>query len=433
MSEHATRDAHAKDTGSSSQGASEALSGELNPATKQSEELTDAATTSGAGANPGSYSRAREAHREDLKKLDDTIAVGLNEHSTKYGEAWPNAAAWLRAGKTKLVALTQTHDGAARAKALGKPDKVAMFGIDAVTPTDSGYAQDNLKDKSNIYCAKPTWGGFRSGGGTSTIAIIQPRTRDASRLRAIIVHEVQHDADHHGASKMERFITEFRAYWVDQSNARHKATSGSADPRLKTKDGVTLSGFDNRRQQAIFKHLWDSGSYDYVKELWKSAADRQRVLAFKSPTGTNLVNSPRIDDVYLALSKRRGVEAVMAAASKLTPSDLKAIAAGEMRAEWEALINKSFQGATRTRVLGAVGLKPRAPGVQWAVVDQIYEMLQGSKPDANKLMSLASQLKAADRAALQAPEMKSEWTGLVEKRLKGAARAQLLKALGLDK
>ncbi|MBU1900573.1 hypothetical protein KKB55_22740 [Myxococcota bacterium] len=431
MAEHAAQSTHAENT-RSNQGGVHAQDYKGQPALDQSAEINASVTATGSGPNAAAYNQAREAHRRDVKRLDDTIAAGLNEHSTSYGEAWPNAAAWLRAGKTKLVALTHTHDAAARAKALGKADKLAMFGFDTAIPADSGYAETDLNDKTNIYCAKPTWGGFRMGGSPSVIAIIQASTYDLNGLKGLIVHEVQHDADHHPGSQMGSYQTEFRAYWIQQAMAHHKATSGSADPNLTTQDGTKLTGFDNRRQQAIFKHLWDCGSYDYVKDLWKDAALRQQLLAQKTPTGTNMVNSPMIDDVFLALNKGQSADAVIAAARKLTVEDLKALGSSQMRGEWEALINKRFSGPTRMRVLGALGMEPGAAGVQWGLIEQIYEQLQSSKANETKLNALIGQLTQADRAILQRAEMKSEWKGLVEKRFEGAARAQMLKALGLD-
>jgi len=305
---------------------------------------------------------ATKRHQDNLTRLDNLIKNGKKEGRTEWGVKWPNSCEWLSAGKTSLHALTETHDSAARATALGKGGDKVMFGIDVAVPTASDYNETVQTDKRNVTTVGPKWLGFRRAGSPSKVAIIEPTKRTDDEVRNTVVHEVQHDADHAQADAWGGYSSEFRAYWICGSFKSYSAAAKSADDTLTTSadsGGTVLSGFDNARQQAIFKHLYESKSYAYVKASWDADSQgfKAKVLAMKTPRGTNLINSPTLDDIYLELNKPSpDVAKIEKLAEKLTKDDKNEIKAGGMKEEWQSLIQDKLKGDDLTRVTKAVGL-----------------------------------------------------------------------------
>jgi hypothetical protein len=307
---------------------------------------------------PADFAAAKARHKDNLAHLQGIIQAGKTNTTGTYGQAWANACQWIDGGRTKLYAATLTHDASARATALGANGKVAYFGISEPMPTESDYNETDQRDSRNV----ETWAsnilGYRRGGNPSQITIMEPKYAPASQLEQTIVHEVQHDADRHEGDEWGRYETEFRAYWMAGLEWANAAT-GTANATLTTSTApsVTLTGFDNERQQMIFKHLYDDPAYAYVKEKWTNDASfRTKVLALKRPSGMNLVNSPRIDALYAEVSKSKpNVERVKNLARALNASDRSAIQSQGMQDQWRRLIN-NLDRDDRAEILGLVGL-----------------------------------------------------------------------------
>jgi hypothetical protein len=314
-----------------------------------------------APAAPASaFDTAKANHKKNLDHLHKMIQDGKKAKpgDTRFGIAWPNSCEWLDAGRTMLHALTETHDSTARATALGSPGKRAMFGIDTAVPGESDYNETTQTDARNIYSAQPTWLGFRRSGSPSKVVIIEPAKKTTDLVQETIVHEVHHDADRHGTADFERYATEFRAYWLDGTYRAEDATPGSANDSQTAADGTVLAGFDSARQQRIFRHLFESSSYPYVKDGWLNDADfKKQVLAMKVPTGHNTINSVRLDDMYKAVQGfGTDEDAFHAAVAKLTPEEKAAIRSDSMRATWLALIDGDFSTVEAAQIKKALGL-----------------------------------------------------------------------------
>lgn len=303
----------------------------------------------GQGASP--LDEAIASHRQNLDWLHRLIKDGKKAApgDTRFGVAWPNSCEWLDAGKTTLHALTEIRDAAGRAFADG-PGKKAMFGMDVPAPRERAAGEIGPIREQAIYLAQPTWLGFRRAGSPSKIVIIEPCQKPVDLIREIIVHEVQHDADHHGASDFDQYATELRAYWIDGSYRSRDARPDSADPGLRASDGTALSGFDNARQQHIFLHLYSSSAYPFVRERWHRDPDfRRKVLALTRPEGHNIINSIRLDAMYRAAQPGAADhDAFRAAMAALTPEERQAIRGRAMRGRWIALIDRGFPRARAT-------------------------------------------------------------------------------------
>lgn len=291
-----------------------------------------------AGA-PADFATAEKRHRANLTLLDQMLKDGKTQKDSKWGKSWPNACQWLLAGKTTLHALTETHDSASRATTLGDASNRAFFGTDATVPTMSSYNELDESDATNIELVDPSWLGYREEGTPSKVVIIDPVTKGKESVKETIVHEVQHDADHHGSSDFAGYQTEFDSYWIDKTFVEESSKSGSADDTMTAADGTVLAGFDNARQQRIFLHLYNSDSYAYVATGWTDATFKAQVLALKAPRGVNLVNSTRIDDLYLELVKSPpDVAEAKKKVKALNGHDRAAIVAKSMIGSWRDLI-----------------------------------------------------------------------------------------------
>ncbi len=325
-----------------------------------------------SSASGGTYAQALARHKANLDKLSQLIKTGKTEAGTRFGTTWPNACQWLESGKTRLHALTKTHDSVERATHMGQPDKHAMFGIDVPCPSASVYDKDTkAKNQNNIYLADPSWVGFRAPGNPSKVVIIEPSTHSDDSVQETIVHEVQHDADHHaktddGGDAWGRYSTEFRAYWIDGTYRDRSGASGSAKSGLSVKDHegkneVKLDEFDNERQQTIFSKLYQSQSYAYVAKAWNDGSEgsefQTRVLGMPQPQGINLVDSVRIDNLYLELAKSKpDRKRAIALADELNAEDKQAIAGEGMRSKWTSLIDSKFKGDDNLQLKQHIGL-----------------------------------------------------------------------------
>lgn len=290
--------------------------------------------------------QALSRHRDNVNFLYKLIQDGQRETKTEWGPLWPNSCRWLLSGKTKLFVLTPTHDAEERAAALGgRKGKLAHFGIDHAVPSVSDYNHAQQTDRTNIGVYDESSGGFRTRDGK--IAIADPVSfRDYAsadaylrQLKLSIIHEVQHDADHLSGGVFERYTSEFNAYWVSNMFALDSPKSGTADPSLAAHDGTVIDGFDNARQQSIFLYMYNSSLYPFVSVGMRWSSFKSHVLALKSPTGINVRNSPEIDDLYLALTKRPfDSAAAKATLTTLNTGDRTAIAARGMRTAWASVI-----------------------------------------------------------------------------------------------
>lgn len=309
----------------------------------KAEELCGAHTSSGIPSSPGAlrYS-AIVRHKANVKLLNNIIQQGQHENGSQWGPAWPNSCKWLLSCKARIHALTPTHDSEERAAELrGGASTRAYFGIDSAVPDGGLYNDINKKDRANVIVLDQGVRGIREDG---KIVIVDPSAQSVEQIKEFIVHEIQHEADHHSeTSAFENYQSEFNAHWIANTFRQVPAETGSAYIKVNPLDNAPMTGFDNARQQAILLTLMMRfGAYPYVTLGWKQFSKfRELVLSMKSPKGINLLNSPRIDDLYLALTKDPpDIRLAKKNATLLTVDDRTAIAAEGMREYWWALIAK---------------------------------------------------------------------------------------------
>ncbi len=288
------------------------------------------------------YEAAKLRHDANRLTVRGWIDAGFLQNADR---RLKNTCEWIRSRRTPFYLLTRTHDSAARAAAAGSPGGAAYFSFpsgDLYSGTEyyrrkmptEGFDNTGVSVQSS-----PTVDGFQDSANhlaemESTIA----QGRDY--LLGVLMHEVQHDADAHGADALEMYKSEFRAYWLGSKEFN----------ALSPRRVVRRMGADwNARQFGIFQNLYTDPVYAYVKTAWDAEAAlapaarvfRTGVVAFRLPASINQNNSIRIADLATALTAashadcaadtpaapNANVTAVRNAVGALQPADKRDVAA----------------------------------------------------------------------------------------------------------
>ena len=359
-------------------------------------------------ANTPVVKAALDKHKNDVAALFNLLQQGKNEPRTSFGIRWSNACEWLLSGRTKVVALTQTHDAAARATALGAQGQVAYFGVDAPIPANSDYDFADPKGSRNISISKVGVAGWQGG---STIAIMEPAGKPKETIQDFVVHEVLHASDNHGSSYDSRYETEFDAYWLSgrfDSSPAYPGTGRGVSVTVSQPPGAPVAtGFDNKRQADIFSFLANSPVYDYVGQQWATNATfRAFVLKHKSPTGENPVNSTRIEAFRSAITWWN-IPGAYSAFNALTESDKDAMRSPEARQTWiDLLDSRSFVGRDFMRRLGLQ--VPMAPPIR-----NFHTVLSTTPFRITDALAAYAMLSETDRNEIKGP-LRSQFENLVK-------------------
>ncbi|HHG85854.1 MAG TPA: hypothetical protein ENJ82_13995, partial [Bacteroidetes bacterium] len=253
----------------------------------------------------GDFGEALEQHR---KKIQEVKMVVNGMRAKGEGTKERNTVDWLFPNANyenpnfTFIVMTKTHDTAVRAQNhLNEPttQKLAWFGEEVEFPNFSDYDSE-ITSQRNISLVSDRGGD--AGAGIIRFLV----SDDAAYSVTTLLHEVQHVVDHFrdelhftkGEASWKSYQTEFRAYWLDGNKGSKSDQSGTG-----------TAGFDNARQQAIFDQLFNSPLYLFLKKTWDANPEvmgkpfRQQIYDLKRPIGMNLLNSPRVDTFYLALSK----------------------------------------------------------------------------------------------------------------------------------
>jgi hypothetical protein len=263
----------------------------------------------------GDYAKQIAYHKENVAFVKQELA---NMKQPDKSTIVRNTSEWLdpstpgATAKNDLYILTPTHDSQARAKEHGKENQVAYFGDSPQFPADSATYEAHISSEQNIHYSVPGVVGEHLG---KQIWLYDPKQRGFSDVRATMVHEVQHDADRHDSEEgygekyqspeesWNRYKSEFRAYWLD----------GDLDSNSKNTGTATEPGFDNAKQQKIFRDMygtdpkgvyavWLRPNYDGNTKVG-SQNFQDLIHGYTKPEGVNSLNSPQIDNFFIGLEK----------------------------------------------------------------------------------------------------------------------------------
>lgn len=314
------------------------------------------------------------AHRANVAAVANAVATWRSDSQP----ARRNTAEWLfptrgARRRARVHVMTKTHDAAERARANGQRG-VAYFGLDTDFPSAAaGYDANDLGSRRGIHFNTASVQGAQMD---RRMLIMEPASRSPDAVLTTLVHELQHFADRHedepdwerGYKSPEeswvRYKTEFRAYWIAGNIAGAEKPGSVAPP------------FDNMRQLRIFRHIMHAGAewlgpnYDGNTEV-HGRRFKDLVHGYAKPEGVNLVNSPRIDDLYVTLGRcgptdvdvsRPPLSGLLGAAWALNDSDLAHVNSAEGKALQERLKDRLAQSA-----FDAVALRLGLP--VWAAVN----------------------------------------------------------------
>jgi hypothetical protein len=247
------------------------------------------------------FELAKVRHEANRTQIKQWIEEGYAQNADR---RLKNTCEWIRTRRTPFFMLTATHDSAARAAAAGQVGGAAYFSYpagDLYAPSVAYKRKmptENFDNTNVDVEASPTVDGFQDP--TNGIALMEstiPKGKDY--LLGVLMHEVQHKADLHGATDLEGYKTEFRAYWLGSKEYNNL----SATRKVRHFGYVWTA-----RQWAIFNHMYSSADYAYVKTAWDAEAGhhaqpfRSGVLSFRWPSSVNPNNSVRIDAFAAAVT-----------------------------------------------------------------------------------------------------------------------------------
>jgi hypothetical protein len=234
-----------------------------------------------------------------------------------------NVSESIRAGRLTLRALTERHDSGAfvtRKKRKPDPKLVGYF----AGPT---YGRGD----SMSFVAEPADAFRQPDFGPRFIVVNRtPDLRNPERKRSddgmiqMLVHEAVHALDVRPGENapLERYKTEFRAYWMDGHLGpplEGSCPEGERPRKCTERTGACLDtsycaelpapGPKTPRSRAIFDHLYGSPTYDFVKSNYdkNSRGFRRAVDQYVIPDGIDLIASIRLDDLRILIDRWNGL------------------------------------------------------------------------------------------------------------------------------
>ena len=247
---------------------------------------------------------------------------GLLGKMSARGGITANVSEAIRGGRLTLRALTERHDSGAFVEAkLHKPDpkKVGYFVGPTYGPGDSKSFVDVPADAFRLPDFGPRF----------IVVDRTPDLRNPERKRSddgmieMLVHEAVHALDVRPGddAPLERYKTEFRAYWMDAHLG--PPLEGSCPEDQKAKQCTDLGGSclgtsycaelpppgpKTPRSRSIFNHLYGSPTYDFVKTNYDKNVDgfRRAVDQYVIPDGIDLIVSIRLDDLRILIDRWNG-------------------------------------------------------------------------------------------------------------------------------
>ena len=343
--------------------------------------------------------KALDRHKANMQHLLNVLTTGKSDSSTVHGPAWPNSCDWLLMGRRAPHAITETHDTSTRATTLGAGGSRAYFGKDASIPAMSDYNFNDRKDARNIDVWTPGVVGYQQG---NKVVIVEPLNQSLKDIQETIVHEVLHSSDGHDTSVKSRYETEFDAYWNERGGFdQHPAYPGTGrgvSVPLPIAGAAPATGFDNKRQAEIFRHLVNSGPvYAYVAQSWvNDASFRSYVIGHRYPNGYNVVNSTRLEDLRAAVVAR-DVNKAWVAFFNLSSSDKDTMRGPQSRNDWIDLLDQwDPHGIDMMRRLGLQ--QPMAP-----MIRNFHSVLSTRPFVYSDALGAFAMLSPADLAEIKGP------------------------------
>lgn len=331
------------------------------------------------------YTRAQAiaAAVADDTHFHDNSATGLLGKMTALGGAPASVAAAINAvppaPRLNLRPLTVRHDSADYVNDVtGGPDPAQVGYFVGTTYNiarpDSAHSFPDVAGAAAFFIPSGFGPRFVVANRTTDVAAGTQRSDDS--LIRFIVHEAVHAMDvRPGAgSTIERYKTEFRAYWMDgrfgPPNLAVCVPPPGACKDTTVDPSMPPPGPKSPRARAIFEHLYGSTTYPFVKPAYdnNTAGFRVAVDNYVIPDGINLIVSVRLESLRARINSfggggfapfRTQVQAFMGigappAVGALTPDEQNEI---QRNRAWRDLVNnKVVNPAQRSQIKADLGI-----------------------------------------------------------------------------
>ncbi|MDX6529953.1 MAG: hypothetical protein QOH41_2243 [Blastocatellia bacterium] len=194
-----------------------------------------------------------------------------------------------------------------------------------------------------------------------TPSLVNPAPRSNASIIETIMHESVHALDRRPASSttIERYKTEFRAYWASGEFDHAPGVGGAPGPLRSTAFDPTLSsrGPKSEKSRAIFDHMYGSDTYPFVKPNYDANTShfREQVDAFVVPDGINLIVSSNLERLRAAIAAfggggfaaHRAHVLALYNAVAMTVDDRREISGNRA---WRDLVESKYTGVNRTTI-----------------------------------------------------------------------------------
>ena len=252
--------------------------------------------------------------------LQQGLSINLNQASLK-NVLWRNTCEWILTGQCELCVLVPTSNSINKVKT----GSTEYFDKNVTYPNLGGRSRPT--NKNTDVNENDTVAFFRSGENKMYV-LRHPEGRNyhnLEKLKSTLIHETQHNADRHRVDFGDRwveempsighqsnqespkdklgkenknklynsFVTEFRAYWLE-----HVFDQESGSLKLKEDEHIGIKSHI-KREYSYYGKYFDSDNPNL----------REAAETYTSPTGGNLMNSIRIEDIAKMLDgfRRKGI------------------------------------------------------------------------------------------------------------------------------
>jgi hypothetical protein len=242
----------------------------------------------------------------DWTDLNATGAGSFLATMTASGGQAARTSEAIRAGNVTVEPMLIRADSAAHILAAQGPaaaltNVAYALGHAAISDADTNIAAPGA-DAKRLH-ARPTTLFLNL-----TPSLASPATkRSPASIIGNMVHESVHALDFPrvptAGVTIERYKTEFRAYWMDGARDNRPVSEGGGLRSTAFDPAMGGRGPKSEKARAIFEHLYGSDTYRYVKPAYdaNTSGFREQADAYVVPDGINLISSMRLDNLRKAI------------------------------------------------------------------------------------------------------------------------------------
>ena len=318
-----------------------------------------------------SKTKALIRHRENqiffAELVNKGVSLKIDKPHAKHPDLlFKNTCELIKDQFIAVVILTPTADALNRVQG----GKYPFFDSKVEFPTQGG-SYDDTNDRIVF-----SIDGVAGSASRDTFKVFDPLAYDELTLKSTMVHETQHLMDYHEnnetfheefpdktmdyESAVNRFKSEFRAYWIggqpylslskklrDRLGFSGAPANNGKKISYKTEEQFFTrnqkTNFKNQRQERIVIHMAQAPVYEYLNKYYVTSPEyRSMVDNMVKPFGGNLINSKRIEGLRDALATLKAVLPVQNDSTNINEKfNVRKAARGLENVDREFMLDKS--------------------------------------------------------------------------------------------